>query len=273
LTTSARTELVSLLKELRGLPGAASLARSLGVSRRQAALAKAEELRAQERARQAACGRVRLLAPGVMRGFDAMYVKTSNGPRFPLVAGDGAVPFRTSISVAERYGSTEVEKALAQDLDEHGAPLVLRLDRASCQRHPRILSMLTARGVLSLHGPARHPLYYGQLERQNREHRAWLDRAPVTDTEALARECEAMRRALNGRWRRRTLGWRTAEELWVARPEIRIDRDVLRDEVLERAARLTRGGTDADTAMRLAIEAALVQRGLIEICMPRRGAM
>ena len=44
--------------------------------------------------------------------------------------------------------------------------------------------------------------------------------------------------ALNCRWRRPTLQWRTAHEMWAARPPIEDDRDELHDEVEHRTARL-----------------------------------
>ncbi len=70
--------------------------------------------------------------------------------------------------------------------------------------------------------------------------------------------------ALNGAWPRRTLGWKTATEVWNARQRIDVDRDALRDEVKDRAARLRREiDIQDDRAERFAIEAALTQRQLL----------
>jgi len=46
--------------------------------------------------------------------------------------------------------------------------------------------------------------------------------------------------ALNAAWPRRSLGWRTSEEAWEARPSLDVDRAALREEVEDRAARIRR---------------------------------
>src|SRR5438067_9649770 len=102
------------------------------------------------------------------------------------------------------------------------------------------------------------------MERQNRERRGWLGPVSPADAAELEEELAGMRLALNGIWRRRSLGWRTAAEIWKARPPIEVDRDELRDEVSDRAARLRKhlaGRPDAvELAGRLAIEQALIER-------------
>src|SRR5205823_4670431 len=56
------------VRELHGLPGAESLARSVsGVSRRRAAAIKREVVTAMERTRKAECARVEISEPGVVR--------------------------------------------------------------------------------------------------------------------------------------------------------------------------------------------------------------
>ena len=76
-----------------------------------------------------------------------------------------------------------------------------------------------------------------------------------------------MLEALNKLWRRRTLAWRTAHELWSARKPVEIDRRALREEVNETAARIAQQlqhrGKPADLAERLAIEQALESRGYL----------
>ncbi len=85
----------------------------------------------------------------------------------------------------------------------------------------------------------------------------------------LRRACDVMLDALNGLWPRRKLGWRTPSEAWDERRELPDDREALRREVVERAARMMaskHGSSMAeDVAMRLAIEAALVQRGYLRL--------
>ncbi len=101
--------------------------------------------------------------------------------------------------------------------------------------------------------------YYGQLERQNREHRAWLKQAE--------NELDPLLHVVNRVWRRGRLGWKTAAELWNARAPVVEDRAKLREEVDERAARirheLESRGENAAQAERFAIEAALQNRGYL----------
>ena len=253
-----------LVRELRGLAGAASLAHSVGISRRQAAALKAAEMTALERERKATAGRVEVLAAGVLRGFDALELATAAGKRYLLAAGDGHVPYRTSISAVARYDAVAVAAALDADFAEHGAPLVLRLDRASCHRAPPVAAVLHRWRVLPLHGPPRHPRYYGQLERQNREHRAWLTGHRYTPDE-LAANCTHMRTVLNRLWRRPTLDWRTAECVWRARGDVQVDRDELAADVTDGTRRRLDAGVSTLLAPRLAIEHALTKRGLLRI--------
>lgn len=270
--SGVETEVEALVRQTNGLPGASSLAKSVvGVSRRQAAVIKHRTLTAMERERVAACGRVDVSYPGVVRGFDAMDLDAG----YALVASDAAVPYRTSIPVVERYDGASVAEALDRDFTEHGPPLVLREDRAACQRTPQVTAVLDRHHVLLLHGPAYYPRFYGQLERQNREHRAFLGDLETDDLELLAAEVSRMRDALNRLWRRPTLGWCTAEEVWQMRPPLDVDRDALRLEVQDRAARLRRhlegSGQPADLADRLAIEHALAARGLLRVQHGGRG--
>jgi hypothetical protein len=258
---------VEIIRALGGMIGAESLGRSTGLSRRQAAAVKAGELTRQERERKAACTRVVVTAPGVVRGFDQMYVWTDDGWRFPLVSADGAVPYRTSILVASAYDEDAVCTALEADIERHGAPLVWRRDRFSAHRTDRVSRLLERHGILPLQGPAHHPAFYGQLERQNREHRAWLRNVGVVRASDLQPACDRMRLALNDTWRRRSLGWRTATDAWSVRelpsPTVR---DSFRREVYDRVARIERHlDHDNDLAMRLAIEQALQQRGYLRL--------
>jgi hypothetical protein len=246
---------------LRGLVGAESLRRSVpGVSRRQAATIKRATLRELERERISACSHVAVAAPGIIRGFDAMHL----GTEYALVSTDGCVPYRTSIAVSEHYDGAAVAQAVERDFADNGAPLVWRADRAKCHDVGEVHEVLDRAVVLLLHGPPHHPGYYGQLERQQREHRAWLAAGDEDDPDAI----EAMRQALNAAWRRRTLGWCTAEEIWRARPRLDVDRHELRLEVQERAARLADLLDEAvqpNLAYRLAVEQTLTARGWLRV--------
>lgn len=250
------------IRRLAGLAGAASLARSVsGLSRRNAAEIKRDELTAMERERRASAAQVTVTQPGVLRGFDAMH----DGKTAVLVVSDAAVPYRTTIRRYRHYNAETTAEILDADFRRHLPPLAVRLDRAACHEAEPVLSVLRAHGVLLLHGPPRHPQYYGQLERQNREHRAWERWYGMEDL-------DAMTTALNALWRRPTLGWRTAEEAWLARPILDENRDLLRDEVEQRTGRLRAHGVSDDLATRLAIEQALIERSHLTIT-PGRPAL
>jgi hypothetical protein len=268
LAPELRAAVEALVRALRGLVGADALRQAVpGVSRRQAAAVKRETVATMERERKAAAEHVVVTAPGVVRGFDAMHVAVAEGERYALVAADASVPFRTTAALVERYDGPSVAKVLERDFVEHGAPLVLRADRAKCHTVPEVLEVLRSHGVLLLQGPPRHPGFYGQLERQNREHRAWLAMAGRLDATDLDRLCDEMLLALNAAWPRRSLAWRTSEEVWRSRPAVDMDREALRAEVEDRAARIRRQaeGRAAVAAMaeRFAIEAALTKRGYL----------
>ena len=205
---------------------------------------------------------------GVVRGFDQLWVPTTQGQRPVLVSADACVPYRTSLVVAERYDSAAVARAVDADFREHGAPLVWRADRASCHRTDEVDEVLRAWGVLRLHGPAHLARFYGQLERQNREHRGWLESCDPPSPGELVETCDSMRRALNDCWPRRSLGWMTAAEKWATRVVLCDDRAQLRASVAERAARLRRKehlGDAADDMLveRLAVEQMLTTRGYL----------
>jgi hypothetical protein len=256
----AKAKLEALVSQSHGLMGAAALARAVpGVSRRSCADLKAQILRELERSRRAAALHMAVTQPGIVRGFDAMHV----GDAYLLVSADGAVPYRTSIFAAARYDSRTVAAALEHDFAQHGAPLVLRHDRAKSHLTAEVRAVLDAHQVLVLMGPPHYPGFYGQLERQNREHRQWLD-AAQTD-EPLASAASQMRHVFNELVPRRTLAWQTAGQAWRARMPLEVDRAALKAEVVDRAQRMRRGGSDApsDVVARLAIEVTLSRRGLL----------
>lgn len=255
-----------IVRATNGLAGADSLAKSTGISRRQAAMIKRHELIELERERKQRAAHVRITQPGVVRGFDAMHLSCEDGRYFWLVAADGAVPYRTSITPVRDYDQASVIAALTADFEEHGPPLVARLDRASCQRTAGVQSLMDRYGVLLLHGPPRHPQYYGQLERQNREHRAWLQCVDALTEAELPSVAVRMRTALNALWARPTLNWWTAEQAWRSRPTLQVDRQTLRRDVDRHAAELVNNQhLEPLTARRRAIEAALIERNLLTI--------
>ncbi len=254
------------VRDLHGLPGAESLARSVvGVSRRRAAAIKSEVLTAMERERKATCARVDITEPGVVRGFDAMYVRDG----FALAAADASVPYRTSIEYVSAYDADHVAAFLEQDFTTHEPPLVLRDDRASCHTAPAVLSVLDRHGVVLLQGPAYYAAYYGQLERQNAEHREWLAWLEPT-TDELQSEFDRMKSAFNERWLRPTLDWSSAAQCWSTRRSLEDERSSFLDDVHDRAARLRGRRVEDRLAMRLAIEQALTQRGYLRITPGRK---
>ena len=126
-------------------------------------------------------------------------------------------------------------RALQAYLERNGAPLVYRLDRAMAHDAAAARAVLDAHQVLVLHGPPRDPCYYGQLERQNREHRAWLAAEPASGHAPLE--------------------------------SCLVDRHALREEVQDRALGIARKlsgrGQPADLAERLAIEQTLTRMGYL----------
>jgi transposase InsO family protein len=220
-----------------------------------------------ERERKRSLTRVTVTTAGVMRGLDAMWLRSAQGRLYALFSADAAVPYRTQVKLGLRYDAQLVARALACDLEANGAPLVYRFDRASAHGAPAVREVLEAHEVLVLHGPPHCPRFYGQHERLNREHRAWAEELATLSFGEIAQRLERMLRGVNEMWRRRTLSWKTAREAWYARPELEIDRKALREEVNELAARIGRElqgrGRPADLAQRLAIEQALETRGFL----------
>lgn len=255
----------SLVRDTHGLVGAEHLGRVTGLPRRVCAVLKKHELRELEAERKARCASVAIAAAGIIRGFDAMHVVCSEGKAYWLVAADAAVPYRTSIATVRVYDADHVIAALVADFEKHGPPLVLRLDRIACQRTPEVYRTLERYQVLPLHGPPRHPHYYGQLERQNREHRAWYSILGQVSYEELTARTESMRTSLNALWPRRTLdGW-TAEQAWQARKHIDVDRHELITEVRRRTSGMIMLGLEPLDAQRVATESALTRRGLLTV--------
>jgi hypothetical protein len=268
LSAQAAERASELVRNLQGLVGAESLRRSVqGLSRRQAAWVKAQTLTSMERERKAALTRITVTTPDVMRGLDGMYLHGADGTLHAMFTADAAVPYRTQVKTAKRYDAQLVVRALCSDIKLHGAPLVYRLDRASAHDAPAVRALLDAHQVLVLHGPPRCARFYGQHERQNREHRAWAQELALLPFEEIEPRLEEILEAVNKLWRRRTLNWKTAYEAWSARRRLEIDRCALREEVSERAARIARQlqhrGKPADLAERLAIEQALESRGYL----------
>jgi hypothetical protein len=74
-----------------------------------------------------------------------------------------------------------------------------------------------------------------------------------------------MRTALNALWARPTLDWCTAEEAWLERRTVDIDRAELRAEVDTRTSGLVNSGLALLVAQRIATETALINRGLLTV--------
>lgn len=261
-----------LVEESRGTLGAEAIRRvSPGVSRREAAALKHETLVRLERERKARAQRVVVTQPGVVRGFDAMHTASVEGRSYALCACDGAVPYTTSILVQRHYDGDAVQLALERDFRENGVPVALRMDRYSAHRCPQVQGLLDAHGVAVLQGPPYHARFYGQLERQNRERRSWLQALGCPSHDELVSELEHCRVLLNTKLVRRSLDWCTADARWCQRPSLSVDRLALREEIAEcdarwraRLARQPRG-VDAGLAHRLAVTDTLKQHGWLRL--------
>lgn len=266
VTPEQRAQIEALVRATNGQIGADALRHMVkGVSRRPAAAIKRDVLQQVERERRAACTRIRVNLPGVLRGFDQIEQRAPATFGYLLRCSDGSVPYTTSMVVAARYDARSVMDALERDWDANGAPYVLRLDRGAMHMVEPLRDLADARGVLLLHGPAYRPQFYGQLERENQHVRAVLAGLGATTAMAAAARMGEILAVLNERWPRRSLGFHTPAERWQVRPQLAVDRTALRAEVADRADRLRwkdgiRGGP-ADHTERLAIEEALITRG------------
>lgn len=111
-----------------------------------------------------------------------------------------------------------------------------------------------------------YPRYYGQLERQNREHRAWLDAGGRSGS--IEQELEEMRQALNARLPRRSLAWSTAATAWEVRKPI-VGRERFRGEVAAMVGRLEADRPELSRidADRLAIHRALMNHGVLRLAV------
>jgi len=256
------------VRALNGLIGAAALSHAVsGLTRRQAARIKGATLTMIERERQQSLTRVSVAAAGLIRGLDAMHLSVEGAKCYALVCADAAIPFRTTITSNARYDAALVARTLASDIDRHGAPLILRADRAKAHDAPLVRKILEEHQVLMLHGPPRYPRFYGQLERQNREHRAWLAALINPLGHSMQALLEQMVHCLNTLWPRRSLGWKTPADAWQARTNLDIDRPAFKKEVQDRARHLERHidlrAKPADLVERLAIEQTLEYLGYL----------
>ncbi len=268
ISPEAARQASAIVRSLKGLVGAESLRHSVaGLSRREAARLKARTLTEMERERKRELTRVTVTTVDVVRGLDGMFFHGADGSVHALVVADAALPYRTAVRTGVHYDARLVTELLAADLARNGAPLVYRMDRARAHDAGAVREVLRAHEILVLHGPPYFPQFYGQLERQNREHRAWAGELALLPVAEIEQRLEEIIKAVNELWRRRTLEWRTASEVWIARPRLVVDRTALREEVMERTARigreLERRGQPADLAERLAIEQALKTRGYL----------
>jgi transposase InsO family protein len=241
--------------------------RITGLSRRQAARIKCATLTLMERERQQSLTKVSVTTAGLIRGLDAMHLSIEGSKCYALICADAAIPYRTTVVLGAHYDAALVAHTLEHDIAKHGAPLILRADRARAHDSPLVKQILEQHQVLSLHGPPRYPRFYGQLERQNREHRAWLAALADPAGEPMQSLLERMIYCLNTFWPRRSLGWKTPTEVWQKRPDIPIDRQSFKEEVESRARHLERHidlrAKPADLIQRLAIEQTLQNLGYL----------
>jgi hypothetical protein len=261
-------EALDVVKQLGGQIGVRALAKQVPpLSRSQAGALKHQALTELERDRKAATQSIDITVPGLLRGFDAMHVMTLDGPRWLLIAADASIPFRTTGLAVDHYDGPSVALALRKDIERHGAPLAYRLDRWKAHGTDEVLAVLDEHGILILHGPPYYPCFYGQTERQNREHRCILDAHGMPSPDALQALTDHMLRSVNELWPRPSLGWRTARHVWDNRLRVAENRTALRDEVTERAERIARDAKSLDVSPdfyeRIAFERALEKRGYL----------
>lgn len=265
---SLSTRAESLVRKLNGLIGAAALSHAVtGLSRRQAARIKGATLTLLERERQGALTRISVTPAGLIRGLDAMHLSSKGTKCYALICADAAIPYRTTVGLGTHYDAALVSCTIERDIETHGAPLILRADRARAHDSPLVKRILEEHEVLMLHGPPRYPRFYGQLERQNREHRAWLAALVHPLGQPMQALLEQMIYCLNTLWPRRSLGWKTAAEAWKDRVGIKVDRHAFKKEVQDRARHLERHidlrAKPADLIERLAIEQTLSNMGYL----------
>jgi hypothetical protein len=252
------------VRQTHGLLGADTLRHVVpGASRRFCARVKDETLTALEYERKARLQRVEVAAPGIIRGMDQKYVLGRE--QVLLICADAQVPYRTTVTAPTAYDGAAVRYLLEEDIRRHGPPLVYRLDQATMHRVPAVLDLARSTHTLLLSGPPRWPQYYGQLERQNREHEAWLAAERPTAA-ALADASRRMLTLLNG-IPRKSLDWQTAAQRWDNRPDVEGWREELWDEVQDRVARHRRCDEHRVRleVERKAIEEALSSRGLLTV--------
>lgn len=260
----------ALVDESHGMMGAEALRHGVdGVSRRQASAIKKERMIHNERERRRKCTRIRMAHPGVVRGFDQKHLVMREGKMLALISSDAAIPYRTGVHVTAHYDEASVYEAIQNDIESNGPPLVLRMDNHKSHKTSKVVELLEEHEVLPLFGPPRYPQYYGQTEWMNGEHDRWLGfLEPLQGGDVLS-VLRKMVHVLNCTWRRRTLGWQTAWEVWDRRPELDIDRGELKQQVTDLSSRIRRRipeRKDADQlSWRLAVEQALQKRGLLEV--------
>jgi hypothetical protein len=265
-------DVTTLLDETRGRMGAVCLSKRTGGSRRDCARIKTRVLTDRERSRKHGSLQVRVSRPGIMRSFDQLYVYIDGIRRILLVCADACVPYRTTIALVSRYDAVSVARVIARDIIRYGAPLFWRMDRAKSHMTRLVMQVLEHWGVLPLFGPPRHPGFYGQMERMNRDHREWLRLGPVLTTSNIGYEISEMRRVLNEVMIRPTLNYRTAADEWGDRVTPHVDRTQLRKEVFDLAVSNYHELHDQKDALwlswRRAIEIKMTQMGMLTI---RRG--
>lgn len=263
-----RNEVAKVVRESKGQFGCEAIRRRVGgVSRRDVMAIKTETLSKMERERKDEATRVIVTMPGVVRGFDAMHLRTHDGSAYALRAQDAAVPFTTSLLVVREYDGQNVARALERDFAEHGVPYVLRMDRAACHRGDPVKPLLDAARVLVLHGPPRFPRFYGQLERPHVDYRVFAPAGECRTIREHASELERVRVLLNCEWCRRSLDYNTAETSWNSRVVPALDRLVLREEVEAIGRKITAKRTkfSEDTWRRFAIQATLIRHKLLRL--------
>ena len=180
------------------------------------------------------CGAHHLAAPGILRGFDAMELRPPWTRATPSSPPTAACPSGPPGLHPARYDGPAVAEILRRDFDTTARRSSSAWTARRAHDVPAVANSCDANGVLALHGP---PITRATTVSSNaRTASIGSGWTPPPERHDL----DTMMAALNGRWRRSTLGWSTAEESGRQAPVIDVDRNALAEDVHERAARLRR---------------------------------
>jgi len=171
----------------------------------------------------------------------------------------------------------QVARNLEEMIDQHGAPLFLKMDGGSNLGSGEVLSVLEAQWVIPLVSPPHYPPYNGGIERANQEilgHLSARIGACKVSARELRLECELSGHEVNHKPRRSLNGWTSCQALTENRTGVRQYGRRERKEAYEQikvlavdiAARLDEHvHTVAETAFRHAAETWMQRNNVIRV--------